>query len=286
MRVQRLLAAVVALCLAGCAQFHKPLSAENRQKIKAVDVRVVVAQDGFMFSATAPGASAAPGGLIGVLIDVEVQKSRQKGMAADIQAMVDPLLDIDFRKEARVALKQATEAAFPLRLQSAEVLSTMPVPRERDERIAATAKGNAYMTLLVQYSLEPGLGAFTTRTGINLWQDGQSERSYYGNAVYQMPLPAGTRAEVLGKLTADDGRLLRSYMRESITETLRMVALDIDAQAKPAAGAAEPKKEPFKMVANGMPATLSGVLVDRRGTRTIRRVDTVGMYSVEQVAQP
>jgi hypothetical protein len=162
----------------------------------------------------------------------------------------------------------------------------MPVPRERNERIAATAKGDAYMTLLVQYALEPGLGAFTTRTGINLWQDGQAERSYYGNAVYQAPLPAGTRAEVIAKLTADDGRLLRTYMRESITETLRMVALDIDAQSKPARGAAEPKKESFNLIANGMKATFSGVLVDRRGTRTIRRVDTVGMFSVDQGAQP
>ena len=52
--------ALAALSLLGaCAPFHRPLAAADRNKVGEVDLRVVVAQESFMFSAQAPGVSAA-----------------------------------------------------------------------------------------------------------------------------------------------------------------------------------------------------------------------------------
>ena len=185
------LALSVLLLLGACAPFHRPLAAADRGKVQAVDVRVVVAQESFMFSAQPPGMSAAlGGGLVGALIDSSVQQSRQKAMSAEVQAIVGPLLDYDYRVEAAKALDiaLAEPTTFPLKVRSSQLLAAMPLKAEQDARIAATRGGPAYLQLLLQYALEPGLGAFTTRTSALLWQDGRSEPSYRTAVIFQTPI--------------------------------------------------------------------------------------------------
>lgn len=101
-------ALLLVLCsalLAACAPFHRSIGAAERAKLPEVDVRVVVAQESFMFSAQPPGAAAAlGGGMIGALIDSSVQQARQKEMSAEVGATVGPLLDYDYRTEAGIAL--------------------------------------------------------------------------------------------------------------------------------------------------------------------------------------
>jgi len=228
--------ALGALFLGGCAQFHIPLAAENRARIAEVDVKVVVAQESFMFSAQAPGVSAAMGGgLIPALIDASVQESRQKAMASEVQAVVGPLLDFDFRAEARQAVAQLNaDSTFPFKIRSTEILAGMPLPKDMTAMASATKNGPASMILLLQYALEPGLSAFTTRTTVFLWQDGKADAASFRVAsIFQTPLPSGTRQEIMKKLTADDGALLRSTMQASMSETFRMIALDFATASTP-----------------------------------------------------
>ncbi|MDP9901096.1 hypothetical protein [Variovorax ginsengisoli] len=279
----RWLLALSALLLGACAPFHLPLAPESRARIAEVDVRVVVAQESFMFSAQPPGVSAAAGGgLIAALIDASIQQSRQKAMSAEVQATVGPLLDFDYRAEAGQALKGiGSNGAFPFKIRSAQVLAGMPMKKDHEATIAATRGGSAYMVLMVYYALEPGLGAFTTRTTATLWQDGNPEPSYRASAIFQAPLVAGSRAEVLQRLTAQDGALLRSTMQASMSETLRMVVLDIVSPPEPAKGATS-KAKPLRLNFNGTWVPLDGVEIEAKPERTILRDQAGVLYSLAE----
>jgi hypothetical protein len=275
------LAALLALCLSACAPFHKSLTAESRTKIREVDVRVVVAQETFMFTAQSPGVSAAMGGgLIPALIDAGIQQSRQKDLNAEIEAVVDPLLAYDFRAEAKQALGGVTGQPFPLKLGLVQVLPAMPTKAQHEARIAATRSGPAYMVLTLQYALEPGLGAFTTRTTATLWQDGAVEPSYRTAAIFQAPLEGGQRAEVIKRLTADDGLTMRTLMRDSVTETLRMVAIDIGSKS---VAAAEGPRKSFVINLRGTPSPVNGATLDDQPARVVVRDQIGALYSLRKV---
>ncbi|MGO4392431.1 hypothetical protein AB4Z46_13885 [Variovorax sp. M-6] len=291
--MMRMLMVLAALSLGACAPFHKQLTQEDRARIQEVDVRVVVAQESFMFSAQSPGVSAAAGGgLIPALIDASVQQSRQKAMAGEIQATVGPLLDYDFRVEAGRAVKALNHEAMPLKVRSVEVLAGMPTKAEHEARIAATRSGPAYMVLLLHYAIEPGLSAFTTRTTVSLWQEGRTEQSYRAAAIYQAPLEGGQRTDVIKRLTADDGKVLRGLMRESVTESLRMVALDIGPAGKanagtavPAPPAATPASKSVKFNFNGAWMPLTGASIEDEAARTVLRDPAGALYSLRSSAQ-
>jgi len=275
-----LLALSLLMALGACAPFHRPLSAADRGKVREVDVRVVVAQESFMFSAQSPGVSAATGGgLIGALIDSSVQQSRQKDMSAEVQAIVGPLLDYDYRAEAARALEAqlAEPASFPLKIRSAQLLAAMPVKAVHEARIAATRDGPAYMVVWLQYALEPGLGAFTTRASALLWQDGKSEPSYRAAAIFQTPIGGTARATVIRRLTADDGQVLRGVMRDSMTQTLRAVAMDI-------AGARSGAVKTARFNVNGSWVTVAGASFDEQPGRVLFRDQDGALYSVRSAA--
>jgi len=275
-----LVALSAALLLGACAPFHRPLAAADRAGVREVEVRVVIAQESFMFSAQAPGVSAATGGgLIGALIDSSVQQSRQKEMSAEVGAIVGPLLDYDYRFEAGLALGELLNApdAFPLKIASSQVLAGMPPKAEQDGRIAATKTGPAYLVLLLQYALEPGLGAFTTRTTALLWQAGNSEPSYRSAIIFQTPIGGGTRAAVIRRLTASDGRVIKAVMRDSLKQTLRMLGMDL-------AGAGAGAVRAARFNVNGSWVTLAGKSFDEQPGRVVFRDQDGAMYSVRSVA--
>lgn len=233
-----LLVCTTLAALGACAPFHKPLAPEARARITEVDLRVVVAQETFMFTAQGSNVSAAlGGGLIGALIDSSVQRSRQKDMASQIQATVGPLLEVDYRAEATAAVDALQRAsAFPLKLSSAQVLAGMPARRDHQARIAAAGKSPAYLLMWVHYELAPDLSVFSTRSSVQLWQDGTPEPAYRSGVVYQTRLKGDTRDALLKGLTDNQGARLRALMRESMQESLRMVAADL--AVAPASGAA------------------------------------------------
>lgn len=235
--VFRWLAVLATLtALGACAPFYKALAPEERARIAEVDLRVVVAQDTFLFTAQSSNVTAAMGGgLIGALIDSSVQRSRQSDMAAQIQATVGPLLDVDYRAEAATAVDALQPAgAFPLKLRSAQVLAGMPGKREHGARVAAGSRSPAYLLMWVHYELAPDLSVFSTRSTAQLWQDGKPDPTYRVGVVYQTRLTGDTRDAVLQRLTDNQGARLRLLMRESMQESLRMVAADL---AAPNAGA-------------------------------------------------
>jgi len=134
------LALPVLMLFGACAPFHRPLAVADRDKVQEVDVRVVVAQESFMFSAQPPGVSAATGGgLIGALIDSSVQQSRQKDMSAEVQAIVGPLLDYDARRGSELVktLQAYFDAGGSPRHAATDLHVHVNTVSQRLERISA-----------------------------------------------------------------------------------------------------------------------------------------------------
>jgi len=212
--------AVASLWLAACAPLHyKALGPQDRERVRQLEVQVVVPQETFVFSATAPGVSAAlGGGLIPALIDGAVQKSRQEAMRGDISATIDRVIDLDYRAEAREAMVPAL-AGFPLNVTSHSVTPRIMSKADLDMRIAATKDGKAFLRLLTHYSLEPKSMTLTTRTHAMLWQDGNPAPSYLGSIISQ--------GRALSAALDGPGAL-REQMRQATTDTIRLLALDLN----------------------------------------------------------
>lgn len=277
-----LLVCTTLFALGACAPFHKPLAPEARARITEVDLRVVVAQETFMFTAQSSNVSAAlGGGLIGALIDSSVQRSRQKDMASQIQATVGPLLDVDYRVEATAAVDALQRtSAFPLKLSSAQVLAGMPGRREHEARIAAAGTSPAYLLMWVHYELAPDLSVFSTRSTVQLWQDGKPEATYRAGVVYQTRLKSGAREALLKRLTDNQGARLRTLMRESMQESLRMVAADLAVPPTPGAARSGPLRSPSVWTQGVWMPVKDMKLIDETPARQFLRNDEGALLSI------
>lgn len=265
--------AVLALAalLCGCAPLHhKAMTAENKAKIQAVDIRIVVPQETFIFSANAPGISAAMGGgLIPALIDAGVQKSRQQGMRAEIQPLLDRLLDADFRAEARAAAESAM-AGFPLKPGRVDVVARIPTKSEQDEAAAKTRNGTALLRLLVTYTIDPQSLMLTSRTQVALWQDGNSQLSYGVSAIAQVPPAPGAASGSVDTI--------RAQMRMAMAETLRIVAQDI---RQPAGSAKDSQSAPFA-IGGGNSFPIKGENMGEAGGRAMVRDGSGAVFSLQK----
>lgn len=268
--------------LGACAPFHKPLTPEARARITEVDLRVVVAQETFMFTAQGPNVSAAlGGGLIGALIDSSVQRSRQKDMASQIQATVGPLLDVDYRVEATAAVDALQRtSAFPLKLNSAQVLAGMPVRRDHQARMAAAGKSPAYLLMWVHYEIAPDLSVFSTRSTVQLWQDGTTEPTYRSGVVHQTRLKGDTREALMKGLTDNQGARLRALMRDSMQESLRMVAADLAAPPASAAARSGQVRSPSVWTQGAWVTIKDMKLIDETPVRQFLRNDEGALLSI------
>jgi hypothetical protein len=279
-RAARALALAACALLAACASpYHQPLASENRQRIRALDIDMVVAQETFIYTAASPGVSAAAVGggvipaLIGAMVDSSVQKSRQEEIRSELQSALDRLLDLDPRAEARQVLPAAL-ANFPLKAGAAQVLSRVPPKAQHEARVAATSNGNAYARMVMHYTLEPKSRTLTLRTHVAVWQDGKTQPSYLGSMVYQgQATPGPATALAAG---------VQEQVRLAMTDTLRMLAADL-AAPPPSGGAAEKPKHTQQFMHFGGKLPLNGERVPLDGPHAGLRDGSGILYSIRTV---
>lgn len=258
-----------ALLLAACAPMHKQLTPEAKARIRDVHVQVVVPQEGFTFSAASPNVSAAlGGGLIGAIIDASVQKSRQENMRASIEPVLDELLDIDFRAEARNELQQAA-AGFPLPIGRAEVVAIAPTTKEQAALLAGKQPNQAYLRVLMQYRIDLPSRVLTTRSSMMLWQPGSDQPAFTGGATFVGTPDSG----------ADRVAAVREQMRQAVRHTMRMAALSIDPPTVP------PSQAKLKMplrTAAGVAIPVEGDVVAEEPRRAFFRTANGALFSIER----
>lgn len=227
-----LAAAVVCICATGCAPaFHKPMTDQAKTRIKEVEVRAIVVQEGPIFSARAPGvAAAAGGGLIPALIDASIQNSRQKELVSKVSGMLDGIDTYDFRAEYANSLTALGQKGFPLNIVKQTVTPHAYSRSDLDKAIAATKAGKPLLLLITHYELEPNMSALSMRTSASLWADGEVEKAYGNHFIFQAPTYGTDTASNANKWGESNAKLLCEQITLGVRETLRMLAMDLAAR--------------------------------------------------------
>lgn len=262
----RLLLPGLALLLAACAPMHQQaLTAEHRNQVKEVKVQMVVPQETFIFSAANPNISAAMGGgLIPALIDSAVQKSRQEQLGARVRPLLDKLIEVDFRDEARTVLAQ--EAGLPFRVSSSEVVVQLPGRKQHEAMISGLRPGQAYLRIVSFYSLDPEVLLLSVRSQAVMWRQGVQEKVFGTGAVYQ------------SQVQSTEPEAVRERLREGVAQTLRLLALDM---AQPAVQGQQGKAEhPYKTDAKSI--MLQGDVLANEPARVLMRERSGTMFSLQK----
>jgi hypothetical protein len=270
-QISRYAFVLFVVLLTGCAvPLTKPLAPENLGRLKSVRLHVLVPQEGFLVSASAPGVSIAlGGGLIPALIDAGIQKSRQKDLTAQVTPMLDQLLGVDVREEfTTVVTREAS--GLPLPRAAVESGSLLPTRREHEARVGALGPQEGYLTILMHYNFDGTTRVLLTRAQVTLWQPGDVGRTYFAPVMYY-----GRPIEPQTDLAA----AVREQAREAASQTLKLAALGM-AGLPPAQSA---RREKFEIWSGGYKNSLEGDLIASDQRRRMVRHSTTGtLFSIHQ----
>lgn len=275
------LPAVLGLCtfVTGCMPaFYTPLADDKRAKINELEMRVVVVQEGPVFSARAPGvAAAAGGGLIPALIDAGIQQSRQQELGGRMRPALDAIDGYDFRAEYAAGLDTALKS-FPLKVNKHAVTPRALTREQTDAAIAATKGGKAFLMLITSYELEPGLGTLSIRTSASLWNDGAVEKIYSNHFIFQSSVQGLSPAENAKLWSADGAKVYREQSALGARETLKMLAMDLQMKGviKEPPGQSE-----MRMSVAGAPRFMQAKKIDGTTARSVFRDADGALYSLQ-----
>lgn len=278
------IAGTCALLSACAGVVHKPLSDTSRNGIKYVEMRVVVLQEGPIFSARPPGvAAAAGGGLIPALIDASVQKSRQEAMVGKVSTILEAVHDYDFRGEYAASLNAELQNGFPLKVGKLSIVPSSLSHESANALIAATKGGSGLLQLITYYELEPNLSAMTIRTSASLWSEGNQEKAYSNHLIFQANSGSLDLDRNVELWSAEGGLRLRGQFLKGIRETLKMLVLDLGTKELPETqkSATKPSSnDKFAFHMAGLPQQLEGSLIASEEGRVIFRDKAGALFSL------
>jgi hypothetical protein len=283
--VRALTVATTCALLSACAGVvHKPLSDTSRNNIRSVEMRVVVLQEGPIFSARPPGvATAAGGGLIPALIDASVQKSRQESLVSKVHSVLEAVHDYDFREEYSSSLNSILGDGFPLKVGTLSVVPSSLSREAADAAIAATKGGTGLLLLISYYELEPNLSALTIRTSASLWSEGNPQKAYSNHLIFQATSGSLDLDRNTELWASENGQRLREQSLLGIRETLKMLVLDIgmkEVVGKPNSPSSNTPTEKFSFYMAGLPQQLEGILLASEPGRALVRDKAGALFSL------
>ncbi|KVG22013.1 hypothetical protein [Burkholderia ubonensis] len=223
----------IALLLGACAApMHSSLTPEQRGKITELTAYVVVVQDEVIAAVQPSNVSAAlGGGLIGAIIDSKVTNNRVNESQQALGPFYAAIEDVDYRKEFNDSIERGL-AGYPIKVgkftTTTRALSDGKLTQLRND----LQPGQALLIIVPRYALSMDFRSFDSESVVTIWlkPDASDSRmpSQRGVLHYQStPMGPGGQ-ESLAQWRAQNATALRDVMRESISETVRMVMLDID----------------------------------------------------------
>jgi hypothetical protein len=269
--LSRLLVAL-SLLAAGCGPVvHVPLKAEDAGKIRGTLVRAIIVQDGIRAGVQPSNVSAAAGGgLLPGLIDVGVDAHRTSRANKLMEPIRKELAGYDFRAQFAEALGRTAPRLTRLKVSQATTTAA-PLPAKDPVVFWKDVAEDALLTLTTNYDLSMSFNSLIVTTVATLSLRGRDEPIYRGRYLYHSPpIGAFNEPEESARAWAADGAAaLRAALAESITETMKMLALDLDESGAVVVATATPKLSMWSTPGlMAFPAYLA-----RDGNRYIVRVD-------------
>lgn len=223
----------IALLLGACAvPMRSSLAPEQRGKITELTAHVVVVQDEVIAAVRPSNVSIAlGGGLIGALIDSKVTNSRVNESQQLLGPFYAAIEDLDYRKEFNDSIERGL-SDYPIKVgkftTTPRALSNAKLAQLRND----LRPGQALLVIVPRYTLSMDFRSFDSESVVTIWLKPEASDSRMpsqrGVLHYQSaPMGPGGK-ESLAQWSAQDAAAFRNVMRESISETVRMVMLDID----------------------------------------------------------
>ncbi|MFJ2992454.1 hypothetical protein [Pandoraea sp. NPDC087047] len=287
-RLRFIAALSIALLLSACATpMRVSLTPEQRSKITELTAHVVVVQDEVIAAVQPSNAAsiALGGGLIGAVIDSKVTNNRVNNSQQLLGPFYAAVEDVDYRKEFNDAMAQGL-AGYSIKVgkitTTPRSLTSKTLSRLRDE----LAPGQALLIIIPRYTLTMDFRSFDSESTVSIWvkSDGTNPLapSQRGVLHYQSaPVGPGGK-ESLALWAAQNGAKFRDVTRESISETVRMVMLDIEVAAEPSARTEDLKSFPYNTGASM--STVQGQVLKASDTRTILLGADKKLYSLPNSA--
>jgi hypothetical protein len=240
----------IALLLGACAApMRSSLTPEQRGKLTELTAHVIVVQDEVIAAVQASNVSAGlGGGLIGAIIDSKVTNSRVNESQQALGPFYAAIEDVDYRKEFNDSIERGL-SGYPIKVGQ---FATTPraLSNDRLQQLRNDLQpGQALLIIVPRYTLTMDFRSFDSESVVTIWLKPDASNSNMpsqrGVLHYQSaPMGPGGK-ESLAMWGQNNAAAFRDVMRESITETVRMVMLDIDVASTTAEEPSNLKSFPF-----------------------------------------
>lgn len=270
----------VAVVVTGCATpaVHHSLSTELIQQNVEVNVVSEIPADEIVAHFQSGTYTSAGGGLLWILIDKGINKSR----AASAEERIGPLLEasagIDFRKQFWAALEET--------LTQAQWLKTKSI-KHSAENIDKEAQFNAglpLLTLNTAYELSPNAQVLRVQTGIRFYLSDSGKPDYFGAVVYiseKIGKNDEEDEEAIEFWAMDEAAALSKALSEGIAQNMQMLKYDL--LDGPHSTALESKEEISANIRDPITGNMreyEGVLVNEIDNRMLVREEGGNLFSI------
>lgn len=218
---------LITVSLFGCATSTSlRMNPDVSNRIQSLRAHVVIPQEEINAEVARSGFSDTTG-LVGALIDVSVNAKRASKADLVIEPLRKELTGYDFRAEFEKQFRASQAELSGLKINKIEVTSE-PYSVDAHNRLRTEVSQDSFLTMVVDYYLSADFRCLIVYTTATLFQRGKDDAQYLGNFRY-LSAPIGSKSgEAAVKAWAEGNAMpLRAAFQEGISETIRMLKLDV-----------------------------------------------------------
>ncbi len=226
----RIVMLAIPLLLTACATpMRVTMTPEQRAKVGELKAHVIVVQDEVIAAVQPSNVSAAlGGGLIGAMIDSSVTNTRVKASQQIMGPFYATIEDVDYRKEFNETVRREL-GNYPIKISE---MTTTPRMLNRDELNQMREKlspAQALLVIIPNYSLTMDFRNLDAEAWVTMWTKGEvNTPTQRGVLRYQSEAVGLGGKPSVDLWGANNAALFKNALRESISELMKMILLDID----------------------------------------------------------
>ena len=226
----RLLMLAIPFLLTACAMpMRVSMTQEQRVKINELKAHVIVVQDEVIAAVQPSNVSAAlGGGLIGAMIDSSVTNARVKESQKIMGPFYVAIEDVDYRKEFNETVRREL-VNYPIKISDITTTPRMLNQDELNQMCEKLAPGQALLLIIPNYSLTMDFRSLDAESTVTIWtKNKENSPLQRGVLRYQSQAVGAGGKSSIDNWSANNADLFKSTLRQSVSELMKMILMDID----------------------------------------------------------
>lgn len=227
---------VIPLLLTACATpMRVTMTPEQRAKVGELKAHVIVVQDEVIAAVQPSNVSAAlGGGLIGAMIDSSVTNTRVKASQQIMGPFYATIEDVDYRKEFNETVRREL-GSYPIKIGEMTTTPRMLNLDELNQMREKLSPGQALLVIVPHYTLTMDFRNLDAEATVTMWVKGEGNTPIQRGVLRYQSQAVGIGGKPSVDLWgANNAALFKNALRESISELMKMILVDIDLVQTPA----------------------------------------------------